>query len=227
MCAPGEIKQKQASSRSVIERLPVNSALAGHTPPLSFKMEPRRALRRAIDRRESVKIERTGREQPPVYGFPLAVGRELALVVAVPDFDPDGFQVLPIDQIAHVRSGERERFLEMVLRDEHRLHEIWPARGQPPYATLPLDEWRMLFGALAARQEMVIVECERRRVKQDFFIGPVIAVAEGAVGMRFITPTAEWDAEPSVVPFAEITRARFAERYTQVLSRYAHEPPAS
>jgi hypothetical protein len=190
-------------------------------------MEPRRTLRRVIDRRESVKIEREGRERPPVFGFPLAVGRELALVAAVPDFDRDGFQVLPIDQIAHVRSGECERLLERVLRDEHRLHEIWPARGQPPYSELPLNNWQTLFGALAAREEMVIVECERRRVKQDFFIGPVIAVAEDAVGMRFITPTAEWDVEPSVVPFAEITRVRFAERYTQVLSRYAHEPPAS
>lgn len=205
----------------------LNSALAGHTHQLSLSMEPRRALRRAIDRRESVKIDRKGRERSPVFGFPLAVGRHLVLVHAVPDFDPDGFQVLPIDQIAHVRSGEYERFLERVLRDEDRLRGIWPARGQPPYTVLPLDNWRTHFEALAAREEMVIVECERRRVKQDFFIGPVIAVAEGAVGMRYITPTAEWDAEPSVVPFAEITRVRFAERYTQVLSRYAHNAPAS
>lgn len=190
-------------------------------------MEPRRALRRAINRRESVKIERKGRESSPVFGFPLAVGRHLVLVHAVPDFAPDGFQVLPIDQIAHVRSSEYERFLERVLRDEDRLRGIWSARGKPPYTVLPLDNWRTLFEALAAREEMVIVECERRRVKQDFFIGPVIAVAEGAVGIRYITPTAEWDVEPSVVPFAEITRVRFAERYTQVLSRYAHEPLAS
>ena len=124
-------------------------------------------------------------------------------------------------QHAELREAARH---ERVLRDEHRLREIWPARGQPRYAALPLDRWRTLFEALAARRELVIVECEGRRVKQDFFLGPVIAVAGDAVGMRYITPTAEWDGEASVVPFAAITRVRFAERYTQVFSRYAGEP---
>src|SRR5690242_17398410 len=132
-------------------------------------MQPRRTLRRAIDHRESVKIERMGRQRSAIYGFPLAVGQQLVLVHAVPEFDPDGFHVLPIDQITHVRSGDCERFLERVLRDEHRLREVWPARGQPLYAELPLENWRTLFEALGALGELVIVECEGRRVKQDFF----------------------------------------------------------
>ena len=168
-----------------------------------------------------------GRQRSAIYDFPLAVGQQLVLVHAVPEFDPDGFHVLPIDQITHVRSGDCERFLERVLRDEHRLREVWPARGQPLYAELPLENWRTLFEALGALGELVIVECEGRRVKQDFFLGPVIAVARDAVGMRDISPTAKLDPAPSVVPFASITRVHFAERYTRVFSRYADESPDS
>jgi hypothetical protein len=188
-------------------------------------MDPRRALRRAIARQESVKIERTGRSQPNVYGFPLAMGRALVLLHAVTDFDLDGFEVLPVDVVTDVRSGEYERFLERVLRVEGSLREVWPARGARRRAELPLDDWRGLFQALGASGELVIVECEDRDEDddQDFFIGPIVGVSDDAVGVHHFDATAAWDPAPSVVPFDEITRVRFDERYTRVFARYVGE----
>jgi hypothetical protein len=190
----------------------------------------RRALRRAIARRESVKIARTGPSQPNVYGFPLAIGRTLVLLHALTDFDLDGFQVLPLRLVTDVRSGEYERFLERVLRDEGTLREVWPARGKPHRADLPLAGWPELFRALGPSEELVIVECEDREPdgeEQDFFIGPVIGVTDDAVGVHHFDATATWDPSPSAVPFDEITRVRFDERYIRVFARYVGEPPAS
>src|SRR6185295_10490642 len=136
------------------------------------------------------------------------------------------YQALPIAMIARVESDEYERFVERVLRDERRLTEIWPARGAPARSDLPLADWRELFQALGTTGELVIVECEARNGDDDFYLGPVVAVAGDAVAVHHVDGTAVWDKEPSVIPFDAITRVRFGERYTDVFARHAGEPPA-
>ncbi len=39
--------------------------------------------------------------------------------------------------------------------------------------------------------------------------------------------TATWDPAPTVVPYADITRVRFDERYTHMFARYVTDPPAN
>lgn len=189
-------------------------------------MDVKRALRRAVTQHESVKISRRTRDELNVYGFPLAVGRALVLLRVLHDFDLDGYEVLPLERITQVRSGVHERFLEHVIRDECHLRSVWPPRGAPKWADLPLDAWQELFTALGATQQIAIVECETRD-EDAFLIGPVAGVAKHAVGIHNFDATAVWDSAPSEVPFKAITCVRFDERYTQVYARYVGEPPAS
>lgn len=183
-------------------------------------MEPRQALRRARSRKESVRITRRG-DVPSVYGFPLAVSRSLVLLRNVDDFDIDGFTVLPLANLADVRSGDCERFVERVLRDEGQLRAII----SPPFP-VGLDSWQDVFSALAGAGEVMIAECEDNP-SESFCIGVVTGLTAGAVGIHQFDATAAWDSAPTVVPYQDITRVRFAERYTDVFARYLSDPRAS
>jgi hypothetical protein len=182
-------------------------------------MNPRQALRRATQRKEAVRIARHGAAAPHVYGFPLAVGRSHVLVRDVDDFDVDGFTVLPLRDVADVRSSERERFLERVLRDEGQLRAV-----NAPRFALGLGDWSEVFSTLGRAGEIVIVECERP--PDDIFcIGVVTGLAPDAVGIHQFDATAVWDPAPTVVPFEQITRVRFDERYIHVFARYVDDDP--
>jgi hypothetical protein len=189
-------------------------------------MDVKRALRRAVAHHESVKIIRRTRDELNIYGFPLAVGRALVLLRAVHDFNLEGYIVLPLERITHVRSGVNERFLEHVIRDDGQLRRVWPPLAAPIWADLPLDAWQKLFRTLGATRQIAIVECETRD-EDGFFIGPVVGVAEHAVGIHHFDATAVWDPAPTEVLFKTITCVRFDERYTQVYTRYVGDPPAS
>jgi hypothetical protein len=108
-----------------------------------------------------------------------------------------------------------------------RHHAASVAQDRASYVDLPLDGRREFLQALAAAGEFVIIECEARRDGQDFYIGLVVAVANDAVAVHHLNTTAVWDPEPSIVPFDEITRVQFSERYTKVYAQYGGQPPGS
>jgi hypothetical protein len=52
-------------------------------------------------------------------------------------------------------------------------------------------------------------------------IGPVVDVRGEAVLLHYVGATADWDAEPSEIAFANVTRVQFEDRYSSVFARYA------
>jgi hypothetical protein len=184
-------------------------------------MRPSSALRRALKRRESVKV--LLREDPDVgvYGFPFAVSSTLVLFRCVRDFDVDGFTVLRLADIADVRSGASERFIERALRDSGEL-----AAARPGRRGLTIGGWQDVFRALAQTGEVVSVECEPTE-EDEFLVGKVVGLSTDAVGIHYFSATAEWDPSPIMVPFAAVKRVSFGNRYNRVFERYVSEPPAS
>jgi len=148
--------------------------------------------------------------------LPLAIGRSLVLLQNIDDFDLDGYVVLPRNDVASVRSDESERFVERVLRDEGELRNVSP----PPFP-VALDSWAGLFSTIAAAGEIIIVECEANP-DEDFCIGVVTGVTDGAVGIHQFDFVAMWDDAPTVVAYDDITRVRFGDRYSRVFPRYLH-----
>ena len=177
-------------------------------------MRPKTPLQRAAKQAQCVRIAREGSNLPHVYGFPIAVGPSLILLRHVADFDVDGFIVMPLRDIANVRSDNNERFLERVLSDEGQL-----GKRRAPTISLAVESWSGVFRALGAEREIVIVECERKD-GEDFCIGVVTGVTDDSVGIHQFDAVADWDPAPTIVPFDDITHVRFGDRYTSVYAHY-------
>ena len=91
---------------------------------------------------------------------------------------------------------------------------------------LKLDSWRGLLSSLAATGEIVIIECERRKKRNHFFIGPIVGIGNAAVGVLYFDPDGVWDKSPSVVPYNEITRVQFGDPYATGFAGYLSPMPA-
>lgn len=178
-------------------------------------------LERARAAGELVRIEREAIQAEAVTGFPLVVGADLLLLQRLDDFDLAGYALLRVADVTDVVTSEVERFTERVLRDEDQLRLI-----RPPRPEVPAGEWTEVFAALADTRRVVIVESEDFD-DEEFYIGRIVGLTRDAVIFHHFDAVGVWDDEPTAIPFAEITRVRFDERYTTVFEPYIGEPPSA
>lgn len=178
-------------------------------------------LQRARDLRELVRLEREGIHAEAVTGFPLVLGGELVLLHRLDDFDLAGHAIVRLADVSDVLRGDLEQFTERVMREEGQLERV----GAPEPA-VPVGDWGEAFEALRASGRIVIVECEDFE-EEEFYIGRITRVRGDAVIFHHFDAVAVWDEEATAIPFAEITRVRFNERYTDVFGPYVGEPPES
>lgn len=188
---------------------------------ISVEAANRRALQRAIRRRESVRIERT-HDMSNVYGYPLAVSMELVLLEQTVDFRLDGYAVMPLRQIASVPALATQRFTDRVVSDRGDAKRI-----HIPRYRLALESWLECAKSVAAMPQFVICDCERRdgEIEDDFYLGSIVAVTNDSFAMRHVDAMAGWYSDVPVTPFADITRLRFGDPYSTTFRKYMKTLP--
>lgn len=151
------------------------------------------------------------------YGFPLAIGKQLLLMKDTVDFLVDGYVVLPLRQIAHIHSGESQRFHDMIMSGLHQLRKV-----RLPAHPVALDAWAACVSTVAASNRLLIVDCDLRDgdVEDDFFLGPIVAISDDSLAIHAVSATAEWYDEIDKVPYNEITDIRFGDHYSSAYLKY-------
>ena len=188
---------------------------------MNVELSAREPLERARSARQMVRLERERIAASSVYGFPLDVGPELALLAVVPEWRLDGYAIVRLADITHVRCDDYERFTERVLEGEGDL-----ARLAPPAPAVRVGSWAQAFEDL--RQSGRFVKAHEEEYENEpMSIGPIVGVRDHAVLLHYVGATAQWDAEPSEILFDDVTRVEFDDHYTTVFSRYAEVPPRS
>ncbi len=114
-----------------------------------------------------------------------------------------------------IRTGTAEQFTERVLRAEGELAAAPTVEPLPP-----IDDWATLFAAMSASKQVVMLECEVAGPGM-LHLGPVVAVADGAVGIRPLMRDGSWDLESHLFRLQDVTRVRFQDRYSSVYAKYA------
>lgn len=150
-------------------------------------------------------------------GFVLGVGRDLIWLQQFTDFQPDGYEVLRLSDIANIRSDENERMWERMLAGEGILERV-----KIPYE-LPLQDMPELLRALQSLGENIIVECTDNS-RNGFYIGRILFVDELSLLFATFDPLGHWDSEPEKIYFHKITRIQFETPYCQTYSKYLEGP---
>jgi hypothetical protein len=165
------------------------------------------------------RLTRARPEEPLKNGFIVAVSPVLTALAQFHDFYPDGYAVVLTGDITAVRSGEYERHWERMFSAERIAVEGEPLRG------LPLDDLPALLAGLATWEENVIVQCEDAEERvEDFYIGRIIRVGDGAVAFSNFDGLGRWDPEPTEIEVGDITQVQLRTPYAQTFSKYLEGP---
>ena len=172
-------------------------------------------LKKIYDKKQLVQIKREKIAHHNDHGFILGLSPELVLLQNCGEFTLDGYSVIQISDMTSLRSNKYERFFEKMLKSEGTFDEVGIAHS------LNLDSWQSLLQGLKKLNKNVIIECEVGDEEEDeLFIGKLTRVNRKSVSLLYFSALGKWDDEPTIIPFDEITKVRFDEKYINVFSKY-------
>jgi hypothetical protein len=172
-------------------------------------------LKKIYDKKQLVQLQRTTVSRVKESGFVLGHNAELVLIQNCDSFTLDGYTVVRMKDISAVRSNKFERFFEKMLKGEGTYDEVGIAYE------VDLDSWQSLLRSLQKLNKNVIIECEvGDEEKDEFYIGKLIRVNRKSASLLYFSAVGEWDEAPTVIPFDEITKVQFDDKYIQVFSKY-------
>ncbi|NGO75309.1 hypothetical protein G6045_06395 [Streptomyces sp. YC504] len=179
-----------------------------------------RLLRRAVNERWVVRVEREGLVPgEPLVGFALASGRDWTLLLLVTDSMLDGYALVRTRDVTDVRTrGKRD-----VDRRWTKKHGTWPP-PPPAGGSFALGGTRELVAQVAAAYPLVTVFQEE--LDPDIaLIGKVTSLGKKSLRLQEIDSTAEWRRTTTKLRYNDITRLDFADHYNGVLLDLGGEAP--
>ncbi len=174
-------------------------------------------LRRLAGTRNKVRMTRGIGDEGFHNGFVVGVGQRWVLFAPFHDFYAEGFEVVRLEDITALRSGEYERHWDRMLQHEGALDHL----GSPP--EVPLDDIGQLLRALKQAGHNVIVECEDQE-EEDFFIGEILDVGDRMLKFANFGGLGNWDEQPDDIPLTEVTRVQIGTPYVRTFSKYLEGP---
>jgi len=151
--------------------------------------QTRDRLKIVVGQPRKVHLTRGYPGEPTHNGFILGLGRDLVLMHQFHDFYPEGYTALRVADIKGVRSGDHERFWEMMLRGEGIMDRVGISYE------VPLDDFRT---SEAIKWSGYTAHAARRRSIRD----PVRAMLQSL------------DREPSQPMMVRVTQARRPEIFS-------------
>jgi len=150
-----------------------------------------------------------------VHGYLLALSPELALLHAFNDFEPDGYLVISVGDIAELASGDREQFWERVVTGEGLLD------GLALDASIDLTSFATALVSIAKRYSDLAI----LTVDDDLFVGRLLGQDDKELQLHSVDHLGAWDGLPSRIAFDQIARIQFGTPYLRLFMKYAPAPP--
>ena len=184
-------------------------------------IQTRDRLEIVVGKPKRVYIKRAYPGESHHFGFVLGLGLDLVLLHRFHDFFPDGYTALRVADIERVRSGEHERFWDMMFRSERIMDRVGISYE------VPLDDFRCLLTALHGRCQHVIVECEDRTNAEfdDYIIGRIVDLDDETVSVLQFDALGTWYDVPCIIAFSDITKIQFDTPYINTITKYLKKSP--
>ena len=172
--------------------------------------------------RKKVRLTRNRPSATQLNGYILGVSDALVLMHPFDDFEPDGYAVIRVGDITHLRRCPYEQWWDHMLQGEGLLDGL----NKPPQ--IDLSDMRSAVLGIASRYDQMIVHCEDAEENvQDFYLGKLIGAEGNAVKFLGYDGLGYWAETPDEIPIADITMLEFDTPYIRIFSKYTREgtPP--
>jgi hypothetical protein len=146
-------------------------------------------------------------------GYIVAYSKDFIILQETDDFRLLGYLVLPIAQIEEVRYNKVDKYYDKIMVWEKEADNV-----SLPY-DIDLTNWNAIFKSIKSYKLNVIVECEDPEI-DTFTIGPVVRITKNKVYISHFDAQGYIDEDPIAVEYADISKARFDERYANIFGKY-------
>ncbi len=170
-------------------------------------------LLRHKDNRNLISIERKEIDANRIQGFILGASTNLVLVQYVYDFKLDGLMILRVSDISDLRRSKTDKFQLKLLKDENIYDRVNFNVNYDP------TDWKTAILGLNKDFEYFILENE---LASDpvFLIGRITKITPRSVHLKYFSGAGNWDKEPSVIKYSDITACQVDTNYINVYRRY-------
>lgn len=176
-------------------------------------------LQLAREELHAVEIIRDG-DFDDIEGFIVDIGRQWVLLAVLdPMIVLDGFAALRIEDIHAVNVQNNSDSIRQALE----LRGLWPP--SPPQAPVALSDVRALLSSAAGASPTVTMHLDETD-PDCCYIGALRDMDTNHVALLEVTPSAEWDPEPTLYLLDEVTRVDIGGKYEEALFAVAGPPPS-
>lgn len=142
---------------------------------------------------------------------PVSLGKTFLIILRFFDFMPDGFVVVPVEQIVSVTYTKTNAFFEKIIKSEGMEHLVYEV------PLIGLDKWESVLSFFEASQEIVVVDIGHENCVN---VGIIANHSSTKIEMKCFSPLGEWDDENWFEPIENITAISFRTHYTKTFSKF-------
>lgn len=150
-------------------------------------------------------------ESEPGQCIPLSIGKTHLLGLNFRDFLPDGYRIIPLEQIVSIAHTESDAYFGDIVKREG----IEPFVEDAPY--MDLSSWLGIFQFTQETREFVIVELGEGGYLDA---GRVMAVAADGIEMRRFDAAGIWDEKNTFIAYTDMSSVEIRSHYIKMFTKY-------
>lgn len=163
-----------------------------------------------IEAKDYISIQ-TRYESEPSQCIPLSAGGTHLLGLNFRDFLPDGYRIIPLEQITSITHSEADAFLGSIVKREG----ISSFLNDAP--RMNLAGWPDIFQFLLETKEFVIVETGE---DECLDVGEVMAATSNGIEMRCFDAAGIWDEEKTFILYKDLSGVEIRSHYIKMFTKY-------
>jgi hypothetical protein len=173
-------------------------------------------ISKLIKNKQFVKIERNKVSKISDDGFIILNHTRLLLFQQIYDFHIMGYSIIRKKDITKLRSNKADKFYTKMMKLEGIIDKI------RINFEINLEDWKSALNSLMNNDKFIIIESEKLG-NDYFYIGRIERVDDGSVVFLTFNPEGKWDSKFDIIPFKEITKIQFDEKYIDIFRKYVRD----
>ncbi len=169
-------------------------------------------LDQALEEKSLCAINRDMIDYLSIYGYPVAVTKNLVALRFVYDFAPDGIKIVRTQDITEAFCGEAEAFNDRIVKAENAALDLSAPQ-------LNLESMKTLCADLCKQEKIVAIDCEGYEESQ-FYIGKIVSVGDKQAQVLCFDGLGVWDKKPVSLEYKKMTCVGIGSRYAETISKY-------
>lgn len=169
-------------------------------------------LENALAEKKLCAVNRDMIDYLSIYGYPVAITKNLVALRFVYDFAPDGIKIVRTQDITEAFCGAAEEFNDKIVKAENASLDLSAPQ-------LNLDSTKALCADLCKQEKVVAIDCEGYE-ESAFYIGKIVSVGDKQAQVLCFDGLGVWDKKPVSLAYKQMTCIGIGSRYAETISKY-------